>query len=61
MKLFEQIERHMQHHFGKSKPWKSGSKSCKFVKKLQHRVNRREAKLNPECLPTYRKYQGWEF
>lgn len=61
MKMFEQIERGMQHFVRTSKPWQSGSRSCKFVKKLQHRANRREAKRDPECVPTYRKYQGWEY
>jgi hypothetical protein len=55
----EQIERHMDW------PKKDGShkksKYRDFLKKSKTREERRKAKLDPECQPTYNKYQGWEY
>lgn len=36
-----------------------GIRSRKFLKRLKRRTERRKAKLNPECLPTYTKYRGY--
>lgn len=32
----------------------------RFIKRLKNRLERRKAKHNPECLPSYGKYRGWE-
>jgi hypothetical protein len=34
-------------------------RSRKFVKRIKRRIERRKAKRNPECLPTYTKYSGY--
>ena len=41
---------------------KSGkhSKYKRYVKKLQHRVERHLAKIEPEIIPCYNKYRGYE-
>lgn len=50
---FEQIE-----HWA----WKHGKRcSHKQGKVLQHRQERRRANRDPECLPLYRRYRGWEY
>jgi hypothetical protein len=49
MRLFEQKERGLY------------ATSNKWVKRKKHRVERRRAKQNPECIPCYRKYKGWQF
>jgi hypothetical protein len=36
-------------------------KSRKEEKKHKHQRERRRAKEDPECLPEYRKYDGWEY
>ncbi len=30
------------------------------LKKVKNRVERRRAKYDPECLPAYRRYRGYE-
>ena len=37
-----------------------GGKYHKFLKKQKLRVERRKAKQDPECIPSYRKYKGYE-
>lgn len=39
----------------------SNDKMSRYLKRMKHRVERRRAKLHPECPPEYRKYQGYEF
>lgn len=53
--LTEQIERGMRHLLGVR------GKSCSDVKARKHRTERRRAKQDPECLPCYRKYRGYEY
>jgi hypothetical protein len=48
MKLFEQKERGCM------------AKSSKWAKTKKRRVERHRAKKNPECVPCYRKYAGYE-
>ena len=55
MKEFEQIERGMYSML------KIKSKSHKWSKTQKHRVERRRAKLDLDCVPKYRKYKGYEF
>ena len=31
-----------------------------FLKRQKVRIERRRAKRDPECVPGYGKYQGWE-
>ena len=38
----------------------SGGHYHRFIKKHKLRIERRRAKRNPECIPTYRKYSGYE-
>lgn len=38
----------------------SGGKFHRFIKKLKRRVERRKAKRDPECTPTYGRYDGYE-
>lgn len=38
----------------------SGGNYHKFIKRRKIRLERRKAKVNPECLPTYGKYRGYE-
>jgi len=54
MKLFMQAESYSYKH-GKR------ASSAKWVKTLKHRVERRRAKSNPDCLPCYKKYWGYWF
>jgi len=61
MKLFEQIERKMQHLIANVKPWRQVRKSCKKIKQKKHRVERRRAMIEPDCQAMYRKYSGWEY
>ena len=61
--LTEQIERKLtlsMYADGK-KPWKVIKNSHKYSKTMQHRKERREARLNPECFPNYRRYFGFEW
>jgi hypothetical protein len=32
----------------------------RFLKRAKLRSERRKAKANPECYPTYRRFRGWE-
>jgi hypothetical protein len=58
----EQIERRMQHLIAPSDFWKRVRRqSCKQIKKWKNRRERRAANINPEVLPEYRKYKGWEY
>lgn len=47
MRLCEQAD-------GPSGKWHS------YLKKLKRRTERRRAKRNPECIPAYKKYRGYE-
>lgn len=38
----------------------SGGKYHKFLKVQKRRIERRRAKKNPECVPAYKKYSGYE-
>lgn len=38
----------------------SGSNYHRFLKRKKRRVERRKAKLNPECLSTYKRFNGYE-
>ena len=40
---------------------KSRSKYHAFLKKAKARVERMRAKRDPECMPQYRKFAGWEY
>jgi hypothetical protein len=52
----------MQHLLAPSDFWKRVRRqSCKQIKKWKNRRERRAAKINPEALPEYRKYKGWEY
>jgi hypothetical protein len=31
-----------------------------FLKRTKARTERRRARLNPECLPAYGRYHGWQ-
>ena len=50
--LAEQIEKGRLHKY-------CGDKSCKALKRTQHRLQRRRMK-NPEYVPAYNRYNGWE-
>jgi len=36
------------------------ARAHKFLKSYKNRVERRRAKIDPECPPYYGKYRGWE-
>ena len=57
--MAEQIER----YFDNVKPGGEHptTKRRKLYKKQKAREERRKAKLDPECQPTYNKYEGWEY
>lgn len=62
MRLFEQIERKTAKFVATlSKPWGTVKVSHRWDKKKKHRIERRRAKLDPECDPCYRKYKGYEW
>ena len=44
-------------------PWRMRRRSNwrGFEKKAKVRVERRRAKLNPECPPYYKRFSGWEY
>ena len=44
------------------KPWQIQKTMWrKWHKKMKVRRERRRAKLNPECTPEYKRFDGWEF
>jgi len=55
MKEYDQIERRLTRLLGGTPV------SHKWDKVKKHRIERRRAKRNPECIPRYRKYKGWEW
>jgi len=62
----EQIDRWMLHRWEmeerEEKPWKVLRKhGQKYYKQCLNRAERRKAKMNPECEPTYKMYYGWEY
>lgn len=60
--LQDQIERgDIQETFCKAHPWSEIKNSHKWGKAMKHRRERYRAKQDPECLPQYRKFKGWEF
>lgn len=65
MNLGEQIERSVTHELMKhGKPWRvvrDRHNTYKWRKQIKHRIERRRAKHDPECMPCYKKYCGWEW
>jgi len=57
--MTEQIERHLD--YVKKDGSHPKSKYREWLKKSKIRSERRKAKVDPECQPTYNKYQGWEY
>lgn len=55
----EQIERELDYLFHSKR--KVVQHSHKKHKKRKLRTERRRAKKDPECLPEYRRYNGWEW
>ncbi len=54
----EQIE----HHFdGLRRRHRHNSRSRRWEKKCKLRKERRRSKRDPQCVPLYRKYKGWEY
>lgn len=54
MKLVEKAD-------GKSKAGKRRKSNYhRFLKKEKNKIERRKAKSDPECAPTYGVYRGWE-
>jgi hypothetical protein len=37
-----------------------GKSSHRYFKRRKNRAERRRAKSNPECTPSYGKFRGWE-
>lgn len=52
--------RNLKVHCEKADAISCDSKYHRYIKRLKNRIERRRAKENPECLPTYRRYTGWE-
>lgn len=42
-------------------PWREIAESCRLRKTTKLRRERRRARLDPECLPQYRRYRGYQF
>lgn len=44
------------------KPWQRKRKSryARYLKLAKHRVERRKARLNPDCIAEYTRYKGYE-
>ena len=68
MHFWELQERHgreaMEHNKYEIKPvpWKIIRKhGVKYYKRVINKSERRRARMNPECNPTYGRYVGWEF
>ena len=59
--LCDQIERKFQDLFEKKNPWSEIKNSHKWDKTKKHRRERCRAKKDPDCLPQYRQYAGWEW
>ena len=57
--MTEQIERHVDIPKKDGSHRKSGYRD--YLKKSKKRMERRKAKLDPECQATYKKYQGCEY
>jgi hypothetical protein len=63
----EQLDRHMVHNWEvyereHGKHWKVLRKhGQKYYKKVINRSERRKANINPECIPSYKQYYGWEW
>jgi hypothetical protein len=57
----EFLRNHMANevHGVKADGWTSNSYH-KFIKRQKNRIERRRAKHNPDCVPAYGKYKGWE-
>lgn len=51
-RLGEKIEHHFDRHERKSR---------RYAKKLKLRAERRAARRDPETIPLYRKYSGYEY
>ena len=58
--LCDQIERKYQFLF-KKHSWSESRNSHKWDKTKKHRRERYRAKKDPNCLPQYRRYAGWEW
>ena len=45
------------------KPWRKRSRSAwrGYYKAMKNRRERRRARLNPKCVPEYKRYKGWEY
>ena len=57
--LGDQIEKDLDYEFDSKR--KLVQHSHKIDKIHKHRAERRRAKQDPECIPKYRKFRGWEW
>lgn len=44
-----------------AKPWQMKRHRTRWYKHCMNRTERRRAKADPECAPTYRVFRGWEW
>ena len=45
----------------KWRKWRNGRKGRKIYRQKSCRAERRKARMDPECIPTYKQYSGWEW
>ena len=57
MKTIKAVEKADLNKFGKRR---DRFKGRRYLKKRKTRMERREANRDPETLPTYGRYRGWE-
>ena len=56
-----QFESDLEYVIKGKKPWGMLRNSHRFEKAKKNRRERRRARLNPECIPEYNKYYGYEY
>jgi len=61
MNLGEQIENELTRMLWADKPWWHPRRTHRFEKKQKIRLERRRAKKDLDCVPAYRKYNGYEW
>ena len=61
MRLYPQIERHLDNTLGVKHPYGESRHSKKWLKQQKLRGERHRANIDPETQPNYRSYAGWDW
>jgi len=59
--MVEQIEHRMRPKSRDGRTHSGGRSGYLIYKGHLHRQERRRAKRDPECVPCYRRFHGWEY